>query len=178
MIRFLIKVVGYDKVDKTNQTNWRFCHWEISQKGTYYRKTERYGIELIKIFKHHKDCKEIEITDDLENPAEFVKGLCHVESMTNLCKRRIIQQENIFINQAWFLTFLIKILLFYCRFCICVENQWKNTLFKTELAFDEFKHLLELDYKKEWFNEVKQIIQVLKPLRTFTQNLRIINCSA
>ena len=56
--------------------------------------------------------------------------------MTNLCKRRIIHQENIFINQ--------------------------NTLFKTELAFEEFKHLLELDYKKEWFNEVKQIIQVIQ----------------
>ena len=56
--------------------------------------------------------------------------------MTNLCKRRIIHQENIFINQ--------------------------NTLFKTELAFEEYKQLLELDYKKEWFNEVKQIVQVIQ----------------
>ena len=54
-----------------------------------------------------------------------------------------------------------------------VESPYKNTLFKTELAFDEFKHLLELDYKKEWFNEVKQIIQVSKNLRKSTQNLRI-----
>ena len=51
-----------------------------------------------------------------------------------------------------------------------VLNLLKNTLFKTELAYDEFKHLLELDYKKEWFNEVKQIIQV--NLRIF-KSLRI-----
>ena len=68
------------------------------QKGT-----EKYRIEQTEIVKNHKKLqKNLVVKNNLENPAEFVKGLCHVESMTNLCKRRIIQQENIFINQFGF----------------------------------------------------------------------------
>ena len=71
---------------------------------------------------------------NLEQPADFVKNLCHDESMGSLMKRKLDVSENILINE--------------------------NTVFNTEAAHQEFLEFSKLEINGLWFGELVQLVQI------------------